>query len=287
MQSIRSYQLENVIKNIGRWFTRIPLILLQLMALTASCILVVLCIYFLSRLIFPVLSQETSLCASVQTLFSKAPVPSSKTPAISNISAQQSGQPSSSTSSPDKQNDKKSAQSAIACVTDITSPHQSEIASPTDNNSTTTSASISALSIVVALVTLILSLAGSWLTNSQKKLDSALQKAERTNHREDQRLNLIELRLITQGELLAYFLDVHGSRNMATTIVTNLMPYMELLASSDAERRRTAKDKLSPYIGRGVRADLPETWRYTIELEHYLITFKLAKRGETYCNLFD
>jgi hypothetical protein len=80
---------------------------------------------------------------------------------------------------------------------------------------------------------------------------------------------------------------MNNSRSMAATIVASLMPYLELLASNDAERRRSAYQKLSSYVGRGNRADLPETWRYAIELEHYLLAFKLAKRGETYCNLFD
>jgi hypothetical protein len=192
MQPISINQVIEMLKITGRWLLKIPLMLLQLMALSASFALLLLCIYFLIRLFCPIISLEPGLVTNNQSLFPTSAVATSLSlnPLINNAPTQQVGK-------------QKNIKPAIT----NSPPSQPKDASSEAGHPTTTSAdSISALSIVVAVVTLLLSLSTTWIANRQKELSHVLQELDDKNQREEMRLHLIELRLMAQSELLEYFL---------------------------------------------------------------------------------
>jgi hypothetical protein len=149
-----------------------------------------------------------------------------------------------------------------------------------------TADTIAVLGIVIAAVTLMLSLGTSSIATLQKRLQDAVMEIDDRTTREKTRNALIEHRLAVQFELLNYFRSTRGSES-ATATVYYLMPAFELLSSEKEDHRRKAYWSLRSYIGRAIRDKVPATWRYCIEVEHYLLSNKLANEGHTHCGIFD
>ena len=167
----------------------------------------------------------------------------------------------------------------VSSINLIPCPEKAEKIPDSSSNSAD---SISVLGLIMASVTLMLSLGSTWLVTRQREIGLELQKLESLRVREEMRLSLINYRLLAESELAKYSHQTWGTH--ASFI--KLRPELELLASDNPVHRRNAKLKLSSHIGVGLRPQLPATFEYCIEIKHYLIFNRLAKSNETYCELF-
>lgn len=141
-----------------------------------------------------------------------------------------------------------------------------------------TADTLSALGVVVVLVTLMLTLGSTYLAEKQKELEQLLGK-------ERQRQTLEELLTQALVNLHEYFL--HNQPNVAAQDTLDCGLRLRLLQSSDEDQRGEMNVILSRRLGPGNAADLPHVVRYVAEVKRYLKAHILKSGQATQITFLD
>ncbi len=136
-----------------------------------------------------------------------------------------------------------------------------------------TADTLSALGVVVALVTLLLTLGSTYLSQKQREIDKLLDK-------EKQRQSMEECLILVQRDCFAYFMSKQPRVGAQQTLECSI--YLRGLQSSKADIRKSMSDKVSNLIGASNINELPQVRVYVSELERYLHQYVMAPGEETY-----
>jgi hypothetical protein len=135
--------------------------------------------------------------------------------------------------------------------------------------------SINVIAIVIAMVTLILTVGTSWFSQKQVEIAQMMKDLE-------QRRELSELLVHARTDLLQGLSETIGSASILANEGQLLAAQLELLQSPNEESRKRAFLSLKPFFGESVVGQYPHLLRYTIACS------RLAPKGaESYCDLFD
>lgn len=124
----------------------------------------------------------------------------------------------------------------------------------------TTADNLSALSLVVALVTLIMTLGSSYLMAKQRELQSLID-LEKLRHR------LAQLQIEAEADIFVYFKEYSAPDAAART--SSLSIWLKMLSSENSVRRVEANQQLARQIGPANISELSLVRRYVEEAIEY------------------
>lgn|GEM_PF-3023561 len=163
-------------------------------------------------------------------------------------------------------------------------PQQASTPGVNSQSTVTAADTLAALSMIIAAVTLMLTLGTTWFVTRQKELEKLLVEHEK---QKKESLKLIDLRLSAESEILERYSRITKSPSAAAAQAAFITPYLQLLRSSDPEIRQKAHRKLSPFFSLGVIGSYKHTAQYIEALKAYLLKYQLADKTNHFCDLFD
>lgn len=141
-----------------------------------------------------------------------------------------------------------------------------------------TADTLSALSVVVALVTLALTLGSTHLAQKQRELEQLLGKERQRQLMED---------LLTQAQVDVHEYFMGQQPSVAAQYAIDCGLRLRLLQSSDETQRKVMSEKLGNMLGPGNAAKIPRVVHYVAEVKRFLQANVLARGQHTNISFLD